>query len=472
MTAFPDVEPTPAAEPPAQDAGQRSVAVRTENLAVVFTDIVGYTARTGRQSREQNARMLAEHDRLLLPLVRAFGGRRVKSIGDALMLTFRSPTDSVLCGMAMQDRLAQHNASLPESERLVIRVAISLGEVRLERGDVFGEPVNVAARVEHETPPGEVWLTDAVQLSMNRAEVPLVEIGTRELRGISQPVRIYRVQRAETETGFPFGGQALARAESSVSILDRLLPSGGLGPHLQRLSPAPFARALGTMMWGTPIRRRRSLGIAVAAILAMVLATVLAFRPAARTERALARGDSERALTLIDGMDRTPESLALRGRALHLARRPAEAVSVWEEAAKLDPGALDRAEVLDVLEEELGGPRSQTAAELLARIGPSGVRRLVSATRSDSYRRRWAGVDGLKRIHQEDSVDLRDVYLADLNVKDCNVVNRAAGKLADLGETRAIEPLREVAQRKGLLGFAEACEVPAARAALKKLEKR
>src|SRR5215471_11857343 len=118
MSALPDVEPSPRADPTAPDTGQRPVAVRTENLAVVFTDIVGYTARTGRQSREENARMLAEHDRLLLPLVRALGGRRVKSIGDALLLTFRSPTDSVLCGMALQDCLARHNASLTESERL------------------------------------------------------------------------------------------------------------------------------------------------------------------------------------------------------------------------------------------------------------------------------------------------------------------------------------------------------------------
>jgi hypothetical protein len=414
--------------------------------------------------------MLAEHDRLLLPLVRAFGGRRVKSIGDALLLTFRSPTDSVLCGMALQDRLAQRNASLPESERLVIRVAISLGEVRLERGDVFGEPVNVAARVEHETPPGEVWLTDAVHLSMNRVEVPLVEVGTRELRGISQPVRIYRVQRAET--GLPFGGQALARAESSRSLLDRVLPTGGLGSELQRLSPISWGPALPALLWGTPARRRLSLGLATALALTLAFAGAAALRPLARAERALARGDAEGALHLLDTVERSPESLALRGRALSFARRPSEAMAAWEDAAKLDPAAVDRPEILAALEEELGGPRSQAAADLLGRIGPSGVRRLVSATRSDSYRRRWAAVEGLKHIHQEDRVDLRDVYLADLKMKDCDVVKRAAGKLADLGDTRAIEPLREVAQRKGLLGLTEACEVPAARAALNKLEKR
>jgi HEAT repeat protein len=207
-------------------------------------------------------------------------------------------------------------------------------------------------------------------------------------------------------------------------------------------------------------------------VLAIAIAAILGLRPLARAERALARGDADRALQLLDGTERNADALAVRGRALRLDRRPAEAMSAWEESAKLDPSAVDRSDVLEALEDELGGPRSQTAADLLGRIGASGVRRLVSATRSDNYRRRWAAVEGLKRIHQEDRIDLRDVYLADLKVKDCGVVNRAAGKLADLGDTRAIEPLQEVSQRKGLFGITEACEVPAARAALKKLEKR
>jgi class 3 adenylate cyclase len=138
--------------------------------------------------------------------------------------------------MAMQDRLARHAAERPESERLVIRVAINLGEVRVERGDVFGEPVNVAARLEHETPPGEVWLTDAVQLSMNRAEVELEEVGTRELRGVSQPIRIHRVRQCEGP--LPYGGAALARAETSQGLLDRVL---GGGPCSSRRSAGQAA---------------------------------------------------------------------------------------------------------------------------------------------------------------------------------------------------------------------------------------
>jgi class 3 adenylate cyclase len=365
-------------------------ALRTENLAIVFTDIVGYTARTSRQTREENARLLAEHDRLLLPIVRAFGGRRIKSIGDALLLAFRSPTDSVLCGMAMQDRLARHAVESPETERLVIRVAINLGEVRLERGDVFGEPVNVAARLEHETPPGEVWLTDAVQLSMNRAEVELEEVGTRELRGVSQPVRIHRVRRIDGP--LPFGGGALARAEASAPRVDRWVGVGAvLEPALR--SAAAARSLLATLRSAARSPRRVPVLVGVAVVLAIlgVAAAVRGTRPLGRAERALTRGDSEAALAILEPLERTPEVLALRGRALAQARRPGEALSSWEDAAKIDSAALDSGPILTVLVDELGGSRAQAAGDLLAKLGGPGRRALVEATRSDAYRKRGRG---------------------------------------------------------------------------------
>ena len=162
------------------------------------------------------------------PVVRAFGGRRVKSIGDALLLTFRSPTDSVLCGMAMQDRLARHAGERPESERLVIR----------RRESTSGRCASSAetSSASRSTSPRDwstrrrlarFWLTEAVQLSMNRAEVELEEVGTRELRGVSQPVRMYRVR--QTRGPLPYGGAALARAEASPpALLDRVLGGGAM----------------------------------------------------------------------------------------------------------------------------------------------------------------------------------------------------------------------------------------------------
>ena len=164
---------------------------RAENLAIMFVDMAGFAERTARQSRAQNKTMLRDFYGLLIPLIARFGGNRVKSIGDALLVTFRSPTDSVRCGMAMHDAVAAYNQSQPEP--IHIRVALNVGEVRLERTDVFGEAVNIAARVEEVTPPGEIYLTGVVYLSMNKAEVPSEHIGERMLKGIPEPIRLFRV---------------------------------------------------------------------------------------------------------------------------------------------------------------------------------------------------------------------------------------------------------------------------------------
>ena len=175
--------------------------MRTANLAIVFTDIQGFTERTSRQTLEQNQRLLQVHAGLLTPLFKAFGGRIVKSIGDAFLVTFESPTQAVLSGIAIQDRLWQHNRAAPEAEQLRVRVAVNVGEVRIESNDVFGEPVNIAARVEALTEAGEVYFTEAVYLAMNKAEVPSQEVGAFELKGIPGRIRVFRVPHAPSGAG-------------------------------------------------------------------------------------------------------------------------------------------------------------------------------------------------------------------------------------------------------------------------------
>jgi len=192
-------------------------------------------------------RLLATHNQLLLPLVRAFKGRHVKSIGDALLLTFKSPTDAMLCAMAMQDRLHEYNLGVPEPEQIHIRVAASLGEVRVTKTDVFGDPVNLTSRVEAITPVDEVYLSEAVYLAMNKAEVPIKEVGYQELKGISSPVKIFSIPRftsnrlvadpigaappgknggkpsslANVAIQYPFGGaHVLAMSRSSSNWMD------------------------------------------------------------------------------------------------------------------------------------------------------------------------------------------------------------------------------------------------------------
>src|SRR5205814_3608613 len=128
---------------------------------------------------------------VLAPVCRAFRGRRIKQIGGTLLFVFESPTDAVLCAAALLERVARYDAQAPEAEQLRVRAGVHLGEVRLERGDVFGEPVNIAARIDALAGPGEVLFGEAVWLSMNRNEVRAEDFGEHMLKGVPEPVRIF-----------------------------------------------------------------------------------------------------------------------------------------------------------------------------------------------------------------------------------------------------------------------------------------
>ncbi len=287
--------------------------MRTRNLAVMFTDIAAFTEKTSRQTREENARMLRRHDALVLPVVRAFRGRRVKSIGDALLLVFESPTDSVVCGMAVQDRLWDYNRRVPEAERLEVRVAVNLGEVRLSQGlggaDVHGEPVNVAARVEAEARPGEVWFTESVYLAMNRAEAPAEDLGYRALRGLPEPVRLYRAARAPCALGAsasapgplpepPYGNLGLDRVPSLAppdpAALDRAAARAErLESLLSRIGSAPA--------WLAAAPRRRLAAALALAAAAAAAGLLLGRSPALR---AIEAGRLDEARALVAGLRR------------------------------------------------------------------------------------------------------------------------------------------------------------------------
>lgn len=167
----------------------------TRVLTIVFTDIKGFTERTSHSDRESVSRLLAKHEELLLPLVKKYDGILIKTIGDAFLLSFASPTNAVLCSVMMQEKLKDFNATVVEAEKIEIRIAMNTGEVIMRDGDVYGEPVNVAARIESLTEANEVWFSESTYLAMNRQEVPTSLIGEYRLKGIPEAVRVYRVVR-------------------------------------------------------------------------------------------------------------------------------------------------------------------------------------------------------------------------------------------------------------------------------------
>ncbi len=171
-----------------------------KNLTVMFTDISGFTRHTETISRDALMERLETHNALLMPIVAHFDGRLIKTIGDAFLITFESPTNAVQCGMLMQHRLREFNAGKTEHEQIHIKVSVNAGEVAVTETDVFGDPVNVAAKIEKATSPDEIYFTEAVFLAMNKAEVPNTFVKTFRPKGAdSQEIKLYRVVQDEEE---------------------------------------------------------------------------------------------------------------------------------------------------------------------------------------------------------------------------------------------------------------------------------
>lgn len=169
----------------------------TRHLTILLTDIKGFTDKTSSKTRAAISTMLDEHRAVVLPLLEARGGRLVKTIGDAFLMTFESPTNAVLAGVDVQEALAKLNEGRAADDRLEIRIAINSGEVNLMENDVFGEAVNITARIESIAEAGQIYFTEAVYLAMNKAEVPSSEIGLMQLKGIPEKIRVYKVRREE-----------------------------------------------------------------------------------------------------------------------------------------------------------------------------------------------------------------------------------------------------------------------------------
>ncbi|WP_084737696.1 adenylate/guanylate cyclase domain-containing protein [Cystobacter ferrugineus] len=389
--------------------------MKTANLAIVFTDIQGFSERTSRQTLEENERLLRVHGELLVPLFKAFGGRILKSIGDAFMVTFESPTQAVLSGMAIQDRLWQYNQTAPAAERLDVRVAINVGEVRLEEQDVFGEPVNIAARVESITEAGEVFFTEAVYLAMNKAEVPSREVGLFELKGIPGKIRVFRVPRGPYRMGAPeqeappepaperppFGNLALSRVpESMLAPGDLATAAAQVGERLaQRTRTVLLAvKTHRQRRWPPSPRALKVGGAALALVLLLAVGGFLLLRDSpveaaieAAANRELPSAEraewGEKARKLISEDKELPagERRWLLGRLEEALQRPERAVEHYRLGAKAgeeragmqliemleNPDCRLRVEVADTLG-ELRLVSARNALETLAKKGGAG----------------------------------------------------------------------------------------------------
>lgn len=169
-----------------------------KNLTVMFTDISGFTQHTEMISRDALMKRLETHNAVLMPIIAHFEGKIVKTIGDAFLITFESPTNAVQCGLFMQHTLAKFNKDKPQGEQIHIKVSINSGEVTVTDSDVFGDPVNVAAKIEKATNPDEIYFTESVFLAMNKSEVPTSFVKAFRPKGAdSMEIKLYKVAMDE-----------------------------------------------------------------------------------------------------------------------------------------------------------------------------------------------------------------------------------------------------------------------------------
>src|SRR5262245_33497501 len=201
-------------------------------LTIFISDMQGYTTRQAQSTRDAMEQLLTQHRELVLPALRALGGRVVKSMGDAFLAAFESPTDAVLAAVQVQKSLRVRNLALKEArDAMYVRIAVSTGEVSIDDdGDVFGPPVNLAARLQTIAEPGAVYLSETTFLSMNQSEIAALEVGHRVLKGIPGEVKVYRIAddfieqtrlltRAELEQATKAMGREVSATRRNSAIL-------------------------------------------------------------------------------------------------------------------------------------------------------------------------------------------------------------------------------------------------------------
>jgi len=162
--------------------------------AIMKTDLSGSTARFRSLGEADLTAVLAEHRSLVTRIAGEHGGRIVKPEGDGFWIAFPSVTAAALAAMAMQEELRAGEATKGD-RRLVMRIVLALGDVLHEEGALVGDAVVMAARIEGLTPPGEIYLSAAAWLAVNKAEVRAALVDAFTLKGFDWPVPVYRVEQ-------------------------------------------------------------------------------------------------------------------------------------------------------------------------------------------------------------------------------------------------------------------------------------
>lgn len=166
---------------------------RRKLSAVLFTDMVGFTLLTQRQE-DIALKLLEEHRKILRPVFETYKGRVVKTIGDAFLAEFESALNATNCAVEIQRILHDLNLARSEHNKMLVRIGIHAGDVVQREGDLYGDAVNIASRVEPLAAPGGICITEQVYLEVrNKIPYQITKLSPQSLKNISYPMEIYEI---------------------------------------------------------------------------------------------------------------------------------------------------------------------------------------------------------------------------------------------------------------------------------------
>jgi TolB-like protein len=180
-----------------------STADRVERrlTAILAADVAGYSRLMGADEEGTLAQLKAHRRALLDPKIAEHRGRLVKTTGDGMLVEFASVVDALRCAVEVQRGMAERNAEVPQEKRIEFRVGIHQGDIMIDGDDIFGDGVNVAARLEGLAEPGGICVSGRVQEDAEgRLEITFEDVGEQQLKNIARAVRVYRVRLSGAAT--------------------------------------------------------------------------------------------------------------------------------------------------------------------------------------------------------------------------------------------------------------------------------
>jgi class 3 adenylate cyclase len=159
--------------------------------AIVAVDIVGYSRLMGGDEEGTHARLKDLRRELIDPEATSYRGRIVKTTGDGFLIEFQSVVDAFRYAETLQQGMAQRNEGVAEDQRMLLRIGLNVGEVIIDEGDVFGDGVNIAARLEQIAQPGGICVSDRAWRDLRRLPLAFDDLGEQTLKNIAEPVRAF-----------------------------------------------------------------------------------------------------------------------------------------------------------------------------------------------------------------------------------------------------------------------------------------